>query len=255
VLGALAPAATGGSPGTVPHLDHVVVVVFENKERAAVLGSGEAPAFDSYARRYADLSSYYALAHPSLPDYLALVSGSTHGITTDCTRCSVAGPSIGTLLTRAGRSWGAYAEGYPDASGFAKKHLPFLYFAGGQAHIHSLAAFRPSRPPAFSFVVPDLCNDMHDCSVGTGDRWLARFLPPLLRLPRTAVFVVFDEGSSDAGGGGHVAALAVGTAIGSHVVDAQRAGHLVLLRTVEDALGLPHLPGTGRVRPLAGIWR
>ena len=252
-LAAAVPA--GAAAPVVPRLDHVVVIVFENHERDAVLGSGSAPTFDRLAARYADLANYHALTHPSLPNYLALVSGSTQGITDDCTSCAAHGPSIGTLLTRAHRSWGGYAEGYPSSPRFAKKHMPFLYFAGQETHVHPLTAFSARAAPAFAFVVPDLCSDAHDCPVSTADSWLARFVPPLLRLPRTAVFVIFDEGSTGEGGGGHVAAIALGTAIRSHVHSEQPSGHYELLRTIEDALALPHLGASAHAQPLKGIWR
>jgi len=239
----------------VPRLAHVVVVVFENRERDQVLGSASAPTFTSYARRYVDLTDYTAVAHPSLPNYLALVSGSTHGITTDCTTCVVRGPSIGTLLDRFRRSWGAYAEGYPSSPRFAKKHVPFLYFPGEEGHVHPLSAFDPKRLPSFAFVTPDLCNDGHDCPTSTADAFLARFAPPLLAVPRTVVFVVFDEGVSDAGGGGRVPALAFGTAVRPRTASAQRSNHYTLLRTIEDALRLPHLGASATTPPLTGIWR
>jgi phosphatidylinositol-3-phosphatase len=251
----LAVVGLAGSAPAVPRLDHVVVIVFENKERSQVLGTGEAPTFDRLAARYADLSNYHASTHPSLPNYLTLVSGSTQGITNDCTSCRARGTSIGTLLTRANLSWGAYAEGYPSSPRFAKKHMPFLYFAGQASHVKPLTAFDAEVPPTYSFIAPDLCDDMHDCPVATGDRWLARFIPPLLTLPRTAAFVIFDEGSSNEGGGGRVAAIAAGTAVRAHSSSAQPASHDVLLRTIDDALGLPHLGASARARPLAGIWR
>lgn len=253
-LGVLAVMLAGAAPA-VPRLDHVVVVVFENHERSAVLGTGDAPTFDRLARDYADLTQYDALTHPSLPNYLALVSGSTQGITNDCTSCSARGPSIGTSLTRAHRRWFAYAEGYPSSSRFAKKHVPFLYFAGQASHVRPLGALDANHLPAFAFVAPDLCDDAHDCSIGVADAWLARFVPPLLHAPRTAVFVLFDEGSSDVGGGGHVAAIVAGTAVRRHVQDARPAGHYAVLRTIEDALGLPHLGASAQARPIAGIWR
>lgn len=253
LAGALLALPASAAP-SVPRVAHVVVIVFENHERGAVLGSGAAPTFDALAQRYADLTQYYAVTHPSLPNYLALVSGSTQGITDDCTGCTARGRSIGTLLTRAHDSWAAYAEGYPSSGEYAKKHVPFLYFAGQAAHVHSLSAFHASRLPVYSFVSPDLCHDMHDCSVATGDAWLARFVPPLLRVPRTAVFVLFDEGSTDAHGGGHVAAVVAGTAV-RRSTSGQPASHYVVLRTIEDALGLPKLGASAHVAPLAGIWR
>ena len=250
---ALAVAAPHVQP--VPRLAHVVVVVFENRERDEVLGSRSAPTFTAYARRYVDLTNYTAVAHPSLPNYLALVSGSTHGITSDCTTCVVRAPSLGTLLDRFHLTWGAYAEGYPSSPRFAKKHVPFLYFPGDAAHVHPLSSLTPRRLPAFAFVTPDLCDDGHDCPTSTADAFLARFTAPLLALPRTVIFVVFDEGVSDAGGGGHVLALALGTAVRPHTASAQPSNHYTLLRTIEDALGLPHLGRSATTPPLDGIWR
>src|SRR5205823_9629839 len=88
----LVPAA--GARPAVPAFRHVLVVVFENRERGQVLGEGSAPTFDAIARKYAVLSRYTGVAHPSLPNYLALVSGSTHGIVTDCTTCIVGGRNL-----------------------------------------------------------------------------------------------------------------------------------------------------------------
>ena len=249
--------SAGGATGAsrVPRLEHVVVVVFENKERGSVLGSGAAPTLDRLAAGYAQASDDRAVAHPSLPNYLALVSGSTHGVTNDCEDCPQSGPTIGSLLTERGRSWGSYAEGYPSSSRFAKKHVPFLYFPGEASHVHPLAAFNPRRLPAFALVTPDLCHDMHDCSISTGDRWLTTFIKPLLSVKRTAVFIVFDEGSSNLGGGGHVALLVVGTSVKPHSRYTAPTSHYGLLRTIEDALGLPHLGASSSTHPFTGIWR
>ena len=96
---------------------------------------------------------------------------------------------------------------------------------------------------------------MHDCSVATGDAWLKRFVPPLLALPRTAIFVVFDEGTTTAGGGGRVVALALGTAVRPGSVFARPTNHYGLLRTIEDAWGLPNLGRAATATPIQGIWR
>ncbi len=239
----------------MPRLAHVVVIVFENEERASVLGSGAAPTFDGLAARYAEATDDRAVAHPSLPNYLALVSGSTHGVTDDCESCAQTGPTIGTLLTERSRSWASYAEGYPSGPRFAKKHVPFLYFPAGRSHVRPLGAFDPAHLPAFSFVTPDLCHDMHDCSVATGDSWLATFVKPLLTIKRTAVFIVFDEGSSDLGGGGRVALLVAGTVVKPHSRFTAPTSHYGLVRTIEAALGLPRLGLSAGAKPLTGIWR
>lgn len=229
---------------------HVVVIVFENKS-VAQIDAVSAPTFTALGKRYARLTNYVAVTHPSLPNYLALVSGSTHGITNDCTSCSVTGSTIGDQLTRAQHSWFAYAEGYPDGYGFAKKHVPFLYFRNGASHVLPLSRFDAHALPDFAFVVPNLCHDMHDCSVATGDTWLKRFVQPLLTVPDTVVFVVFDEGTSD----NHVAAYALGTLVRPGSVFAPRVDHYGLLRTIEDMWALPHLGAARAARPITGIWK
>jgi phosphatidylinositol-3-phosphatase len=239
----------------IPRIAHVVVIVFENHERNQIVGSAAAPTFTRLAATYVQATSYTAVAHPSLPNYLALVSGSTHGVTDDCTDCPQSGRTIGSQLSATGRSWGAYAEGYPRSSRFAKKHVPFLYFPGGASHVLPLRRFDPAKLPAYALVVPDLCHDMHDCPVATGDRWLSSFIAPLLRSKDTAVFVVFDEGTSDRGGGGNVPLIVVGTTVRRHVTVATPISHYGLLRTIETVLGLPLLGHARAAAPLSSIWR
>ena len=133
-MGATVPKV--GPPSVrVPPFTHVVVVVFENHEASSIAGNADAPTFNALARRYATLTDYDAIGHPSLPNYLALVSGSAHGIRSDCTDCVVRGHSLADTLEAAGRSWKTYAEDlpYPGFTGgssgrYAKKHDPFLYF-------------------------------------------------------------------------------------------------------------------------------
>jgi acid phosphatase len=259
----------------VPRFSHVVVVVFENKERSSIVGNPDAPTFAALARRYATLTHYDAVAHPSLPNYLALVSGSTQGITSDCTSCVVSARNLADRLAAAGRTWKTYAEDLPEpgftgasAGRYAKKHDPFLYFSdvvSSPARLRRVVPFTQlaadvshRRLPDFALVVPDLCDDMHDCSVATGDQWLRAHIVPLLHSPALAagvVFVVFDEGSSDEGGGGRVEALALGPLVRPGSVFAAATNHDGLLRTIEDAWGLPHLGYSGRARPIGGIWK
>ena len=254
----------------MPRFTHVLVVVFENHEADQIAGSPDAPTFRALARRYATLTRYDAVAHPSLPNYLALVSGSTQGVTSDCTSCVVHARSLADTLRAADRTWKTYAEGLPYAGfggarvgRYAKKHDPFLYFAGVDRKrvvpFAQLAQDASARTlPDFALVVPDLCHDMHDCSVATGDEWLRREIVPLLRSPALAggvVFVVFDEGTSGEGGGGTVEALALGPLVRPGSVDSRPTSHYGLLRTVEDAWGLPRLGRSRSVPSITGIWR
>jgi hypothetical protein len=268
---ALAPPATS-VVAPVPALDHVIVVVFENKETTSVLGNRAAPTFNGYARSYARLTRYYGVTHPSLPNYLALVSGSTQGITSDCTTCIVAKPSLADTLEAAGKTWRTYAEGLPSPGflggsyrRYAKKHNPFAYFQGiakspsrrsNMVPLPRLAMdLRADKLPDFSLVVPDLCHSMHDCSVAVGDAWLKRTVTPLLKLPNTAVLVLFDEGSTGLRGGGHTPALAVGTAVLPRSAFTGVINHYGALRTIEQALGLPALGRSAGAKPITGIWR
>jgi hypothetical protein len=264
------PAASAAAP--VPRLDHIVVVVFENKEAGSVLGNKTAPTFNAYARRYANLTRYYGVTHPSLPNYLALVSGSTQGITSDCTSCVVSATNLADTIEAAGRTWKTYAEGLPSpgflggfSGRYAKKHDPFAYFRDianapkRRARIVPLAQLNRDRAadalPDFALVIPDLCHSMHDCSVAVGDTWLRQTVTPLLRLPNTAVFVLFDEGSSSERGGGHTAALVVGSAVRRGARFAVVTGHYGALRTIEQAWGLPLLGRSASARPITGIWK
>ena len=111
----LAGRATAAAP--VPAFDHVVVIVFENKESSSVLGNRAAPTFNTYGHRYVRLTRYYGVTHPSLPNYLALVSGSTQGVTVTCTSCIFDAKSLADTIEASGRTWKTYAEGLP-APGF-----------------------------------------------------------------------------------------------------------------------------------------
>ena len=268
----LVPGGSAG-PRAVPAFKHVFVIVFENKERPAVLGS--APTFDALAGRYAQLAGYRGVTHPSLPNYLALVSGSTQGITSDCTDCTVSAPSLADSLERAKKTWKTYAEGLPSPGWtgpsqgrYAKKHDPFLYFdavLAKPARRNRVVPFPQlwrdlsrRKLPDFALLVPDLCNSMHDCSVQTGDAWLARVTKPLLKSPQlknSVIFVIFDEGSTDVGGGGETLALALGPTVRPGSRYARVLNHYGLLRTIEDAWGLSRLGQSAGALPITGIWR
>ena len=285
-LAALAGGCGGGSAGAtvpkvappsvrLPDFTHVVAVVFENHEASSIAGNADAPTFNELARRYATLTKYDAVAHPSLPNYLALVSGSTHEISSDCTDCVVHARNLADTLAAAGKTWKTYAEDLPSpgftggSSGrYAKRHDPFLYFRGvarSRARRDRVVPFTwlgrdlaRQRLPDFSLVVPNLCNDMHDCSVATGDAWLKAHVVPLLHSPALrggVVFVVFDEGTSETGGGGRIEALALGPTVRRGSRFARATNHYGLLRTIEDAWRLPRLGFSRTGTPIGGIWK
>jgi hypothetical protein len=260
---------------------HVVVLVMENKEADAVLGSGQAPFLTRLARRYGLATSSYGVTHPSLPNYIALTSGSTRGITSNCTDCSVDAPNIADQLERRGISWKGYMEGLPSpcsnvptAGRYAKKHNPFLYFRNildSPSACNKVvpatqldADLRSHRLPTFAFITPDLCNDTHDCDVATGDRYLAGLVPRILRRlgPRGFLVLTYDEGSSNLGccgtaTGGKIVTVVAGRKVRRGARDARPLNHYGVLRSLEQALGLPLLGEAANPRngSLSGLFR
>jgi hypothetical protein len=192
VLALVCALPASGAALPLPSFEHVVVVVFENKESTSIFDNSAAPTFNAYARRFARLTRYFGVAHPSLPNYLALVSGDTHGIRTNCTTCIVAAPSLVEGIEHSGRTWKAYAEGLPrpgylgpGRGRYVKSHNPFPYFKSivtspaRRARIVPLTQLRrdlgAQTLPDFAFVIPDTCHGMHDCPISVGDAWLRRF--------------------------------------------------------------------------------
>jgi hypothetical protein len=269
-----APSAVRASASS-----HVVTIVMENHELGSVIGSAGAPFLNRLARRYGLATASYGVTHPSLPNYLALTSGSTHGITSDCTGCHVAGPNIADSLEASGASWKAYVENLPrpcftgaSAGAYAKKHNPFAYYddvahdparCRREVPLSRLAAdLRRGALPAYAFVAPNLCNDTHDCSVSTGDGFLRRIVPAVLRGlgPHGFLVVTYDEGSSNAGccggsHGGRIPTIVAGPDVRRGARDGNPVDHYGVLRTIEAALRLPFLgasadPRHGNLRGL-----
>jgi hypothetical protein len=274
------PLALGASANLPrPTSSHIVVVVMENAEYGDVIGSSQAPYVNGLARRYGLATESYAITHPSLPNYLALTSGSTHGVSSDCTDCHFSVVNIVDQLETAGISWGAYLEDVPapcfrgaEAGGYAKKHNPFIYYddvARSASRCSKLAGFgrltadlRAGRLPTYTWITPNLCDDGHDCGVGAGDRFLARTVPPLLHElgPHGFMIIAWDEGSSERGccgaaHGGRIATIVAGPELRHGAREQQPIDHYGVLGTIEQALRLPPLAGaadprSGRLTPL-----
>ena len=169
---AAAPAAKPSRP------DHVMVVVFENKDADAVVGASQAPYLTSLAATGAAFTDAHGETHPSQPNYLALFSGSTQGVTDDRCPVDLSGDNLASQLIGAGRTFVGYSEGLPSvgytgcgSGDYARKHNPWVDFRNLPASVNQPLSALPSdygQLPTVSFVVPDLCNDMHDCGVAAG---------------------------------------------------------------------------------------
>ncbi len=228
----------------------------ENRGYSSVIGL---PYIRSIATPTTTLTDYHAAGHPSLPNYLALTSGTTWGIADDGYHV-LPQQDLGDQLTAAGVPWRAYMEGLGSdcrvsTGRYAVKHDPFAYYGGRcPASVVPLGDLpRDLAGPSaarFIWITPDLCNDMHDCSSTVGDAWLSRTVPAILASPAMSngvVFVTWDE--NEGGGSNQVLTLVLGTR--RPASPSAPSSHAALLATVEDLLGVPRLPATRGVAAIA----
>ena len=272
-----AAAPAGPSARPVPAFAHVFVVIMENKEGDSVVGSPSAPYINSLAERYGLATDYLAVAHPSQPNYFALWSGSTHGVTDNGVHDFATGQTLADQIEAAGRSWHVAAQNVPlgchtgtTASGgvegpgtYVRRHEPAISWRSVSedpsrcANITDFSHFDPAAGD-FWLIVPNLCNDMHDCPVSTGDAFLEGFLPRILdsaAFTDGVVFLTFDEGTSDAGGGGRVATLVISPLARSGFRSPLRHDHYSLLRTIEVAWDMPCLANACDANDLREFFR
>lgn len=257
------PTPTGVAP--------LVIIVMENHERADVMASSSASFQRSMARRGRDYTQYFAVTHPSLPNYLAIASGSTGGKTNDdITAGEMSGLTVWDQLTAAHISWGVYEETMPSAcyapysagsfpADYALKHNPAVPFhsvfsdQAKCARVQPLPRLDPRRLPTVSFITPNECSDAHSCPLSTGDAWLAGHVPPLVGAGAD-VLVTYDEGTTDLGatgsGGGNVFAAEIGPGVPAGSVVTRPFDHYSLLAGIEARYGLPALGRASGATPL-----
>ncbi len=273
--------------GKIPNFDHIVLIVFENEGYQSVIGSALMPNLNALAKQYVLLNNYFARTHPSLPNYISLVSGDTQKITSDCTTCFVNAPNLADEIEASGRTWKSYEESMPsacfvgDASPYAQKHDPFLYFdsirnnpARCQQSIVPLTQLdtdlAANQLPNFSFITPNLCNDGHNCSVEVADKWLAQMVNKLQSSPalgqNSLIIITFDESGTDstasccgmpAKAGGQVATILISPQAKAGYVDNAPYSHFSLLKTILAAWALPDLAKTKmpQTQPIVNPWK
>lgn len=201
----------------------------------------------------ARFTNSHGVAHPSQPNYLALFTGSTQGVTDDgCPQNLGPRPNLAQQLQQAGDSFTGYSENLPTpgytgctgSGGYARKHNPWVDFSNVPAASNLPYTDFPtqlSRLPTVSFVIPNLCHDMHDCNVATGDRWARSHLPSYVTWARThnsLLIVTFDE--DDGASTNHIPTFLIGPTVKPTTVS-QPIDHYNVLRTIEDMYGLDPL--------------
>lgn len=263
------PASTAGA--TVPAIGHVVVVVEENHPYEGVIGNSSAPYLNSLATNYSLATQYFADTHPSIGNYFMLTTGQI--VTNDDSFTGTVNvDNLSRVLTAAGKTWKSYAESLPsvgytggDSGPYLKRHNPFSYFTdvvSSSTQSQNLVPFSQfsqdiaaNALPSFSFVIPNANDDAHDGSLAAADSWLQTNVAPLLASPQFQqdglLIVVFDESDTFdlANGGGHVAAVLVGTKVKLGYRSATFFQHESTLRLILEALGVNSFPGKAATAP------
>ncbi|MEV8564369.1 alkaline phosphatase family protein [Streptomyces sp. NPDC051322] len=260
-------ASAADAAGTVPTPDHVIVVVFENHGYDQVIGSSNAPYINSLKSGGANLTDSHGETHPSQPNYFALFSGSTQGITDDScyTPAFSSAPNLASELTAAGKSWASYNESLPSqgstvcSSGeYAQKHNPWFGFSNvptSSAHTFGQFPSDYSKLPQVSFVTPNLCSDMHDCSVRTGDTWLKDNLGAYATWAKThnsLLAITFDEDNGT--GSNKIPTVLYGQQVAPGSSSSVTYHHYDLLRTIEDMYGTSHAGQAANATDITGVW-
>ncbi len=252
----------------VPSPAHTLVVVLENHAYSQVIGSSSAPYINSLKSGGANLTQSYAITHPSQPNYYALFSGSTQGVTDDsCVKPGFSSAAnLGSEVIAAGGTWGSYNETLPSqgsttckSGNYAQKHNPWFGFSNVPTSTAKTFAQFPtdySTLPKMAFVTPNLCSDMHDCSVSTGDTWIKNNLGAYATWAKThnsLLVITFDEDNSLSGN--RITTVLYGQPVAAGSSSSTTYNHYNLLRTLEDLAGTgSHAGQAASATDITGIW-
>ena len=254
------PVAASPSPEASPVASpsHVFVIVMENRSYSQVIGTGY---IADLAAKYGVATDYHGVSHPSLPNYLAMTSGSTWGIADDGFHPLPAG-GLGAQLTDAGIEWRAYMEGmtrgcFRSPYPYALKHNPFAYYGSEcpsqVVPFTQFAGDMSGSVPQFVWITPDLCHDGHDCSNRVADAWLSQTVPTILASNAWqdggVLLITWDEGEDSANS---VLTLVIRP---DPLLrrSARPYDHYSLLATIEDELRLPRLGLAAQATPMSDL--
>jgi phosphatidylinositol-3-phosphatase len=251
---------------TLPSSQHKLLVFLEeNHSRAEAMTS--MPHLASWASRFGQATAYNAIRNPSLPNYLAIWGGDTFGVTTTCdvgtAGCVAAAPSVWGQTIAAGLTAKAYQEDMPsncatsDAGDYAPRHGPWPYWTdaterswcnqfdvplGTTTSGNLRADVDNGSLPVTGEVTPNLCNDAHDCSLGTADGWLNDWIPIVMNGPdyqagNLTIVITFDEGTDT---DNNVAFVVIDPRLSGKTVTTP-VNHYSLTRWLDDNAGVSHL--------------
>ena len=244
--GSSQPCGTAKAQPTI--YEHVVWILMENRDYGQIVGAADAPYINQLGQSCGVATNFHAETHPSLPNYIALTSGGTQGIHDDASPPSHA-LQVASIFSQLGTGWRALQESMPGncslstTDRYAVKHNPAAYYVTIRPQCQAQdvpLADPPDVSARFTFITPNLCSDMHDCSTADGDRWLASWVPKILDSPQyksgsTALFLTWDEGE---GSDNHIATIVISPSTPRGAISNARYDHYSLLRTTEELLGI-----------------
>ena len=266
--GTSAITVTAPPPGS-SQFGHVFVVTEENTDYVDVTTSSM-PYLMGLAAQYGLATQYYANTHPSIGNYFELATGQIIS-NNDSYSQIVSVDNIVRELVAAGKTWKSYAEDLPsvgytggDVGNYARKHNVFALLsdvANDPAQTNRLVPFTQFATdlangtlPTFSNIVPNLCNDAHDCGLDVADSWLQTNIAPLIASPvfqqDGLLIIVFDEaGGDNTNGGGRIVWVAVSPKAKRAYQSTTLYQHPSTLRLILKGLGVSVFPGAAAGAP------
>jgi phosphatidylinositol-3-phosphatase len=259
-------STTSIPPAPTAKIEHVVIIVLENQEFSNVIGNETAPYENGLAENYSLATNFYSLTHPSEPNHMAMIAGSTLNVTNDggilANQRNVT--NVVDLLEAHGLTWKTYQESIPGPcymdNGprglYVVRHNPFIYIKGitsnrtyCEKHVVNLDNLyddlASNQLPNYSVIVPNTANGGHQTNVEYVDKWLSGFMPTLLEsgeFNTSVIMITYDEGTSTLGGGGHVATILIGPpSIIPGFSSSVFYNHYSILATVETIFGIGNL--------------
>jgi len=262
-----------GAAATIPRPDHFLIVIEENKSYEQIIGNQAAQYINLLARTGALFTQSFGVTHPSQPNYLALFSGSTHGIKSNECPLQLSGDNLASELIRKGLTFGSYSESMPAAGytecfadwhHYARKHNPAVNWQGNNLTPAVNMTFNEfprdyTKLPTVSIVIPNMINDMHDGlnqddAIKQGDTWLKNNLDSYVQWAmknNSLLILTWDE--DDNSSNNHIPTIFIGPMVKPGRYD-NRIDHYSVLRTLEGMYGLSSLGSTTTIQPIQNVW-
>ena len=268
----------GVSPsGSAPaKYQHVIWILMENESSTSVIGSPSAPYINKLAGQCGLATNYSAISHPSLPNYIALTSGSLQGISDDANP-SAHPLNVPSIFSQLGGDWRGLDESMKTTCEqtndglYAVRHNPAAYYTNIRTDcmhkdipLTTTSNLDADLSAKFTFITPDVCDDMHNDCTGTGnpgklmtgDKYLSGLIPQIINSTEyqsgtTAIFLTFDEGEDSTN---HVVTEAIAPTVKPGTQSGAQFSHYSLLRTTEQMLGLPALGQAATAASMRGAF-